>query len=217
MGRRKKEPESTHRENIASAAQRLFSQSGIAAATMDAIGREAGYSKATLYVYFKNKEEIVGYLALKSMKMLHECIVKETANSNKTKEKYDGICGALAQYQEQYPLYFSLALGEINVDLEREDVLDVEKETYEVGEQINRAMEDFIRQGIAAGDLRPGMPVLQTVFLFWASLAGVIQMAANKQKYIEMAMGLSKKQFLQAGFERLYGLIAAKKPAEEQE
>lgn len=59
MGRRKKEPKFVHREKIASAAQRLFMEKGIEAASMDDIAKAAGYSKATLYVYFKNKEEIV--------------------------------------------------------------------------------------------------------------------------------------------------------------
>lgn len=37
---------------------------GIAATSMDDIAKAAGYSKATLYVYFENKEEIVGILVL---------------------------------------------------------------------------------------------------------------------------------------------------------
>ena len=55
MGRRKKEPKSVHRENIASAASGLFMEKGIVATSMDDIAKAAGYSKATLYVYFKKK------------------------------------------------------------------------------------------------------------------------------------------------------------------
>ena len=72
MGRRKKEPKSVHRENIASAASALFMEKGIAATSMDDIAKAAGYSKATLYVYFENKEEIVGILVLNSMKKLYD-------------------------------------------------------------------------------------------------------------------------------------------------
>ena len=68
MGRRKKEPRSVHRENIMSAASALFMERGISATSMDDIAKAAGYSKATLYVYFENKEEIVGILVLNSMK-----------------------------------------------------------------------------------------------------------------------------------------------------
>lgn len=68
MARRKKEPRSVHRETIASAASVLFMERGITATSMDDIAKAAGYSKATLYVYFENKEEIVGFLVLGSMK-----------------------------------------------------------------------------------------------------------------------------------------------------
>lgn len=62
MGRRKKEAPEIHRETISFAAEHLFLQKGIEVITMDEIAKEAGYSKATLYVYFKNKEEIVAIL-----------------------------------------------------------------------------------------------------------------------------------------------------------
>ena len=57
MGRRKKEPKSVHRAAISSAAATLFSEKGVEHTSMDEIAKQAGYSKATLYVYFKNKEE----------------------------------------------------------------------------------------------------------------------------------------------------------------
>ena len=41
MGRRKKEPPSTHRENIAATAAQLFHTRGFAATTMDDIARQA--------------------------------------------------------------------------------------------------------------------------------------------------------------------------------
>lgn len=47
-------------ESILAAARRTFLASGFGAASMDAVAREAGASKATLYVYFSSKEELFG-------------------------------------------------------------------------------------------------------------------------------------------------------------
>ena len=44
------------------------------ATSMDDIARAAGYSKAPLYVYFANKEELVGLLALESMEQLRAAL-----------------------------------------------------------------------------------------------------------------------------------------------
>ena len=64
MARRKKEPKSVHRENIAAAASALFMEKGTTATSMNDIAKAAGYSKATLYVYFEDKEEIIGLTLL---------------------------------------------------------------------------------------------------------------------------------------------------------
>lgn len=47
------------REDILEAAARAFASSGFDAATMQDIAREAGYTAASLYTYFKSKQEIV--------------------------------------------------------------------------------------------------------------------------------------------------------------
>ena len=101
MGRRKKEPRSVHRQNIVSAASVLFMEKGIAAASMDDIAKAAGYSKATLYVYFENKEEIVGILVLNSMRKLYDYISSALIRHETTKARYDLICRGLVQYQEE--------------------------------------------------------------------------------------------------------------------
>src|SRR5215510_11830309 len=50
--------EGPKRRQIVTGARRVFLAQGFDAASMGAIAREAGVSKGTLYVYFKNKEEL---------------------------------------------------------------------------------------------------------------------------------------------------------------
>ncbi len=210
MGRRKKEPRSVHRENIASAASVLFMEKGIAETSMDDIAKAAGYSKATLYVYFENKEEIVGILVLGSMKKLYDYIASALAQQESTKSRYELICRGLVRYQEEFPFYFDMALSKINIDFENRDYLPEEKETYRVGEEINEKLRDFLTAGMENGELRDDLEIMPAIFNFWGMLSGMIQLAANKEAYIEKAMGLSKGQFLDYGFSMLYRSIAAK-------
>jgi TetR/AcrR family transcriptional repressor of mexJK operon len=51
---------SSKAESILAAARKTFLASGFGAVSMDAIAREAGASKATLYAYFASKEELFG-------------------------------------------------------------------------------------------------------------------------------------------------------------
>ena len=210
MGRRKKEPKSVHRENIASAASILFTKKGIAATSMDDIAKAAKYSKATLYVYFKNKEEIVGILVLNSMKKLYDYIVFALEQQESTQSRYNFICNGLVQYQEEFPFYFKMVLDKINIDFENHNTLPEEKETYQIGEEINKKIKDFLIAGIEKGDLRNDLEIMPTIFNFWGMLSGIIQLAVNKEEYIKKSMGLSKKQFLEYGFSMLYYSIATK-------
>ncbi|NBK80550.1 TetR/AcrR family transcriptional regulator [bacterium D16-76] len=210
MARRKKEPRSVHREKIASAASVLFMDKGIVATSMDDIAKAAGYSKATLYVYFENKEEIVGILVLDSMKKLYHYIVSALEQQETTKEQYYFICRGLVQYQEEFPFYFKMVLDKINIDFENHDYLPEEKETYQIGEEINEKIKEFLISGIDKGDLRGNLKIMPTIFNLWGMLSGLIQFAANKEEYIKKTMGLSKIQFLEHGFHMLYCSIADK-------
>lgn len=210
MGRRKKEPRSVHRENIVSAASVLFMERGIAATSMDDIAKAAGYSKATLYVYFKNKEEIVGVLVLNSMKKLYDYISSALIQHETTKARYDFICRGLVQYQEEFPFYFKMVLDKINIDFESKEYLPEEKETYQIGEEINEKIKKFLLSGMEKGDLRGDLEIMPAIFNFWGMLSGIIQLAANKEEYIKKSMGLSKANFLEYGFSLVYHSIAAK-------
>lgn len=211
MARRKKEPKSVHREKIAAAASVLFMDQGIAATSMDDIAGAAGYSKATLYVYFKNKEEIVGILVLESMKKLYAYIVSALEQQETTREQYNFICRGLVQYQEEFPFYFKMVLDKINIDFESHDYLPEEKETYQIGEEINGKIKEFLTAGMEKGDLREDLQIMPVIFSFWGMLSGLIQFAANKEEYIKKTMGLSKIQFLEHGFYMLYCSIAVDK------
>ena len=210
MGRRKKEPRSVHRENIVSAASALFMERGIAATSMDDIAKAAGYSKATLYVYFENKEEIVSILVLNSMKKLDDYISSALIQHEATKARYDFICRGLVQYQEEFPFYFKMVLDKINIDFERKDYLPEEKETYQIGEEINEKIKDFLLSGMEKGDLRSDLEIMPAILNFWGMLSGIIQLAANKEEYIKKSMGLSKIEFLEYGFSLVYRSIATK-------
>ena len=210
MGRRKKEPRSVHRENIVSAASALFMERGIAATSMDDIAKAAGYSKATLYVYFENKEEIVGILVLNSMKKLDDYISSALIQHEATKARYDFICRGLVQYQEEFPFYFKMVLDKINIDFEGKEYLPEERETYQIGEEINEKIKNFLLSGMEKGDLRSDLEIMPAILNFWGMLSGIIQLAANKEEYIKKSMGLSKIEFLEYGFSLVYHSIATK-------
>lgn len=207
MARRKKEPKTVHRENIASAAQLLFMEKGMEATSMDEIAKVAGYSKATLYVYFENKEEIIGILVLESMKKLYDYLSSALKQQETTRDKYLSLCYGLVKYQEEFPFYFKTALEKINIDFENKAYLPEEKETFDVAERINEKIKQVLSTGIEKGELRKDIKIEPTILTFWGMLSGFIQTAVNKESYLAKGMQLSKQEFLEYGFDTLYRSI----------
>lgn len=214
MARRKKEPQSNHRKNIAEAAQRLFAEKGIESTSMNEIAKESGYSKATLYVYFKDKEELVGVLVLESMQKLYDYLSKTLEDTENVSECFHRICNAFVEYQEEYPFYFELLLKAINVDFETTRFLPEEKETFLVGERINALLIAFFEKGIERGIIRGDLDILPTIFALWGMISGVIMLSVNKQEYISMQMKKTKREFLKQGFGLLYQSILSDKKEE---
>ncbi len=67
---RKEREKERRRQQIMVAAKRVFSEKGFSKATMEDIAQEAELSPGTLYLYFKNKEELYASLSLRILQYL---------------------------------------------------------------------------------------------------------------------------------------------------
>jgi AcrR family transcriptional regulator len=68
---RKQRERKRRRQQIIVAAKRVFSEKGYSKSTMEDIAREAELSPGTLYLYFKNKDELYASLSLRILQYLN--------------------------------------------------------------------------------------------------------------------------------------------------
>jgi AcrR family transcriptional regulator len=199
-----------HRSNILQAAEKLFLEKGIENTTVDNIAKAADYSKATLYVYFQNKEEIISSITLIAMQLFHSTIRESQSKSTDFFEQYHALCNAICDFQRNYPLYFDSLLKEINVDIDLPETPKVYKDIFDAGEDINKEIGSMLKKGIDQGHVCGDIKVIETVFIFWASITGVLRMAIQKEMYLSKFVGVSKENFLQYSFEILLKSITNK-------
>lgn len=69
---RKRREREHRRRQITDAARKVFSGKGFTKTTMEDIAREAELSPGTLYLYFKNKDELYASLSVKILEHLHQ-------------------------------------------------------------------------------------------------------------------------------------------------
>ena len=214
MARRKKEEPSVHKERIATTAIELFANKGIENTSMDDIARTANYSKATLYVYFQNKEDIVNYITLKSMTELFVTVEKTLSldnnlkilNEKEFKKCFISLCFALVDFQQTYPSFFESTLNYIEIDADNNSH-SILNEIYQVGEKINSLISIFLEVGVNAKILKPIDNMVLTIFQLWGMISGLIKLTSQKSLYIELSSGIKASEFLNQGFEKIYKII----------
>ena len=206
MARRIKEDAIVHQERIAKGAMTVFANKGIANTTMDDIAKEAGYGKATLYVYFKNKEDIVSFISLYSMRILRDSLKGAIEGNGTSKDIFMGICNSIEKFYDEYPDFFRRTIKYIEINT-RDDGSWL-SQTYQVGEEINQIILDFLEKGARKGDLVQSDNYKETILNIWGMVSGIVELASEKEEYIRIAIATDKENFLKRGFENIYRVIA---------
>lgn len=192
-----------NRQNILNTAKRLFQEKGINQTTMDDIAREAQYSKSTIYVYFKSKEEIYNYIVFEYMTLLKQGISEAIGKSESFKNCYYAVCDNLVEFYEMYPLYFDCLLGEIIMVKDNLNESEILRKIYVVGEEINDTIYSFLEDAILKNEIHSDIKPLETAFTLWSSICGIISIANKKEEYVQMRMKIEKQSFMRYGFETL--------------
>jgi AcrR family transcriptional regulator len=186
-----------NRTRIIATAKALFLEKGIVQTTMDEIAKKADYSKSTVYVYFKSKEEIYDCIVLEHLVILRDGLESALNNATDFPEGFYALCNTVARFYKDYPMYFDGILGEIEVAADESDSLRYE--IYLVGEQINGLVKDYIKFCIAMGQVRADLSD-QSIFALWAGICGIVTLAYKKERYINIKMNADIHGFMQNGF-----------------
>ena len=196
-----------HRENILQAAKQLFETKGITVTTVDDIAKAAGISKSTMYVYFKKKEEMIDEILFEQITLLKNLLQKCVKKEKDPKACYFSICKKLVEFQKQYPVYFPLLLGEIEVTEKALREREALQKIYGVGEEINNTIANLLISGIKDGKIREEIQVIPTVWYLWSGISEIILFADNKQEYIRKRIGMKKQEYMDYAFALLFHSI----------
>lgn len=188
-----------HRGSILAAAERLFAEKGTDRTTMDDIAREAEYSKATLYVYFQSKEEIINAILLSGMLLLKKKIHEAIESCSDWLQAYDAVCLAIIRFYDENPTTYDAAAGAMPPVPPGEEPPKGIADILRVNREIDEELAAFLERGVAAGAVDTRVPPMEAVLLFWSALAGMVRTARYRDAYIQEAAGLSRETFLRHG------------------
>lgn len=139
---------------IAQAAKEVIASSGYQRATLEEIAQRAGMSKATIYIYYKNKDD----LFLHVVEELYDAITAATAQEAETDkppiEKLYGIVHRKMEFFERERDLFCIYLTEKH-GLEVSPKDPHKRALRDMYLQGVQTLAKVLQEGIDTGDLRP--------------------------------------------------------------
>ena len=106
IAQRRVEEKERRRAEILDAAEALYAKEGWDLVTVDHVARGARLSRALVYVYFKDKEEILFAIGERAMGLLRDRFIAAAAGQKLGMEKIEAIGRAYMAYAFEFPHYF---------------------------------------------------------------------------------------------------------------
>ena len=177
---RKERERERRRQQIIVAAKRVFSEKGFNRATMEDIAHEAELSPGTLYLYFKNKDELYASL---SLRILHYLLIRlEHLNSDEHSDieaRISGLKEAMYDVYEFDPMIlinmFHLQSSDTLKNLTPELLSEIKDLSKRSLSEMAKLFQEGVQQGVFI-DKHP-MAIADT---FWALFSGVILWETSK-------------------------------------
>jgi AcrR family transcriptional regulator len=178
---RKKRERERRRQQIIVAAKRVFSKKGFNKATMEDIANEAELSPGTLYLYFKNKEELYASLSLRILQYLHMRVEHVNKEAGLTPdEKLNNLIDAMFDVYDFDPLIiinmFHLQSSETLKNLSPELLSQIE----DLSRKSIGAISKIFKEGIESGRFIEEHPVA-LADAFWSLFSGVVLWLTSKK------------------------------------
>ena len=165
---------------ILDAAEALYAKKGWDAMTVEQVARSARLSRALVYVYFRDKEELLFAIGERAVRLLRDRFIEAAAGHALGIDKVEAIGRAYMGYAYEFPHYFDFCTRF------QAHSMTVNPGSHEgacgiVGDEAIVVVVQAIEVGLRDGSIRPdiGEPALLSTTL-WAFTHGIIQLGTAK-------------------------------------
>jgi AcrR family transcriptional regulator len=180
IAERRQEEKERRRAEILDAAEAVCAVVGWDEMTMDQVARKARLSRALLYVYFKDKQDLLFGLCERALGVLAQRFTEAVSRHKRGLDQMAAIGRAYVAFSQEFPVYFEV-VARCEVLTPDPEVESNEAAVLHRGDQGRALMVAVIETGIRDGSIRPDVgdaKVVSTVL--WGYMHGVLQLAATK-------------------------------------
>ncbi len=167
------------RERILNAARPLFFSKGFSDTSIDEIARAAELAHGTIYLYFKNKEEIYATVLAEGLDLLNEAVIRPAGEQRSPIASLLAGYDAFVQFSAEHPEYYNaLILDKLEIDQCLPAAMKAKLNA--IISVMARWVAGNVDKGIEQGLFRP-MEACQTAFLLMGMATGFVQIMDTLQ------------------------------------
>ena len=138
------------KEQILTAAERIFAGKGFADATVSEVAREAGLSDATIYEYVSSKEELLFSIPLQTSRKAAQELHTHLDYIRGAANKIRGIIYGYLSFYQNHPDYASVLMLIL-----KQNRKFLETEAYQLIREVSRMITRVLEEGIASDEFKP--------------------------------------------------------------
>ena len=195
-------------ERLVDIAQAVFFENGYKASTMDQIATEAGYKKRTLYLYFKDKEELFLAVVLRGLKLLNSMLRDAWASSPPGSDRLRAMGKAFFDFSLTHPDYADLIMiyeaqtciyygkasdGAARIPSTEDFSEDLRGACQAVTDADAELVARAIAEGMAEGSIRGDMTPRQVLLIVWGQIFGVLKILQMRRDFFNDAFGIDRE------------------------
>jgi AcrR family transcriptional regulator len=198
--REKEDQKRRRRKEILDAARTLIRTKGFAGSTMEDVAREAELSPATLYLYFKNKDELFASLSLELLEGIVEGLERACTEETAMGRKFERMTQVLYEGYSFEPSVllnlFNLQTGKQFNNLSSGFLSELNRISARLVEILAGFFDQGIRDGLLQGHHRVAL-----ADLVWALFTGLVIWEESKKTfdpekdYLESTLDLGLRLF----------------------
>src|SRR4030095_13425396 len=197
IAERRQEEKERRRDEIVEAAEELYRELGWGAVTMDSVARRARLSRALVYVYFKDKQDLHFAIAARALDMLRQRFTEATARARTGMDKVEACGRAYMAYAQEFPHFFDACA---RLEMHAADGSEPSPQAapcVECGKRVHDVVVEALATGQRDGSIRGDIGNLEVVSrVLWGFMHGLIQIAITKGEPLAQ-QGISVQQLSQ--------------------
>lgn len=200
--------ERKHREKeqkknlILDCAERLFFSKGYKDTSVDDIANCAEYSKGTIYLYFKSKDEIFMYIFHRAISLMYKMFKEFILKENNGIDKLRAIGEANFEFANKFPNYHYMMKLEDSLEINYSEIQDILMQIEIINNSLNQLMVDVIKLGQKDGSIRSDISSEVICILLQSMSSGVFQFFEKHKKSLKpLPLNVKTEDYFNGFFE----------------